>query len=488
MVDKLFKTRLFSIIIYGLVLLTIVKIVAATFTSPLIGYANNYDFVRQSSCIGIWQSYQDKPKTSGNPEAPVNSLIYDGLKDNGSCLSSIDNIFPWIAKQFHEIGDRVDFREISFWKVSLLLSGFLFLLYTLTEKTNKLAVSLVFFLVFGDIANLLYVNTLYLEFSVIAGCFFALFLTILLILSKSKNITLFIFAIISVIWLGFSKQQYMPLAVILGLICSVTLIMTWREKKFAIAFFLISIAIPFVYAQMNTDDGNMWGINFANKTDTFLGAVLPEATNKESALSILGLPRECSRGIGKNWYSPEVQQNHPCPEVQKLSRAKLIKLFISDPSIFIETIHKATIGILPFYPSYLGHLENAMDSNSERYLLLKKSSLSYALAKMTKDVFYAFVVSSIFLGLPLLILGAALKTIDSCNRLFLMMIGLGSFVILYSISSSVFGDGYHELQKHAVGVLIGIAFQVSGAALALISFGLSDSRICCQKAIASVKG
>ncbi len=236
--NYLSKISLTSIFIYSITLLTIIKIIATVFTSPIMGYANNYDFLRQSSCIGIWQSIQDKPKTSEHLEGPVNSLIYDGSKDQNLCMNSIDNAFPWIAKSFHKIGDKIDFREISLWKTIILLLGFSLLIHIATEKYKKLAISLIFFLVFGDITNLLYINTLYLEFSVITSSFFALFFTILLILSTSKNIPLFVLASISIVWLGLAKQQYMPLAVLLGLICTINLIKNWKEKRFYLLFLL----------------------------------------------------------------------------------------------------------------------------------------------------------------------------------------------------------------------------------------------------------
>lgn len=475
--NYLSKISLTSIFIYSITLLTIIKIIATVFTSPIMGYANNYDFLRQSSCIGIWQSIQDKPKTSEHLEGPVNSLIYDGSKDQNLCMNSIDNAFPWIAKSFHKIGDKIDFREISLWKTIILLLGFSLLIHIATEKYKKLAISLIFFLVFGDITNLLYINTLYLEFSVITSSFFALFFTILLILSTSKNIPLFVLASISIVWLGLAKQQYMPLAVLLGLICTINLIKNWKEKRFYLLFLLISIAIPIIYNKMNPPDhGHMKAINFANKTDTFLGAILPASTNKEAALLTLGLPKNCLIGIGQHWYTPGIHQNFPCPEVENLSRFKLIKLFIRDPSTFKEPIRNAILGVLPFYPPYLGHLENKTDENSLKYLFLKKSSLSYILAKITKEDFYNFILISITFGLFSLILWITLKNINSSYRFLLMMVSMGSLVIFYSISSSVFGDGYIALQKHAVGLLIGVAFHLVG--LILLFMNWISARLC----------
>jgi hypothetical protein len=43
----------------------------------------------------------------------------------------------------------------------------------------------------------------------------------------------------------------------------------------------------------------------------------------------------------------------------------------------------------------------------------------------------------------------------------LLMAGLGGCLTSYALFSSVFGDGYYEMQRHAVGVTIGLIFQLS---------------------------
>jgi hypothetical protein len=463
------KTNILPCVTYVLISLTFIKIIAVVFSTPLMGYANNYDFLRQSSCTGIWQYYPDRPKTSANADSPVNSLVFDGHKDKDLCMRSIDNLFPAAIANFHKTGESVDFREISLWKVLISSVMFIYLFFITYGKINRLSLSLAFFMTFGDLANLLYANTFYLEYSVISSLFFALFSTTHLISSKPQKTGAIVLTFISIIWLGFSKQQYMPLATLLGLICSAALILRNKKGRAAIALALTSLAIPIAYSQMNKDDsGHMRGINFANKTDTFLWTVLPESTDKDLALSKLGLPRKCLKGIGKNWYAPSVQQIHPCPEVESLSRLKLIGLFISDPATFIEPMRKAAIGIHPFYPNYLGHLEDKQQSNRFSYLLLKKSSLSYMLALTPKDYMPFFVLTSIFFCLTALAATTFLIPRLHHIRFFLTMIFLGGLVTVYAISSSVFGDGYVELQKHGVGVLIGIAFQITGAIMAII--------------------
>ena len=231
---------------------------------------------------------------------------------------------------------------------------------------------------------------------------------------------------------------------------------------------MISLAIPFVYTHINNNTSIFKAINYANKTDTFLSAVLPEATDPIAALRTLGLPEKCMEGIGKNWYMPGIQKNHPCPEVKNIKRIRLPKLFITDPSTFIVPMRKAAIGIVPFYPSHLGHFEKAPYKNTGRYIMLQKSSFSYVMAKVLKNIMPTFVLADIIISLIAAFITFSVKSLASHNKFLFALIGLGGFVAFYSIFSSVFGDGYSDLPKHSVCFLIGIALQLSGIIIMLL--------------------
>ena len=394
-------------------------------------------------------------------------------------MRSVDNFFPYIATTFHYIGEKVDFREVSFWKVVFIIICLVILIFYADNPASKIAISVAFLLVFGDLASLLYFNTFYLEFSVVAGCFLSLSAVALLIAIPDKpKKYLVVFSIFSLAWLAFSKQQYLPLASFLSLALAVIFLYRWRARKTSLIFLLFSLFFPIAFGLLNKDDkGHMKSINLANKTNTFLWAVLPEARDKEAALSNLGLPSSCLSGIGKSWYSPGVQQNHPCPEVEKLSRIRLIRLFIVDPSTFIQPMYKAILGTHPLYPDYLGHLENPAAVNSSKYIFYKVTSLTTWVARLPPQVYFLASLIPMISGVAFIFVligtGNSKKYNNEFNRLILAFIVLGGLASLYAIGSSVFGDGYADLHKHTVAFTIGVAFQVSGAALAVVSYGLS---------------
>lgn len=467
----------FCIVTGVLLALALVKIAAAVFFSPLMGYGNNYDFIRQASCVGVYQTYPGQPNKISNPQGPVDSLVYSGVVDPSHCMKSIDNLYPWIASRFFTPGERIGFRAISAWKIATLMVFLGGLLALARGRWVRLAVALCFFLVFGDLTLLLYANTLYLEFSVVLSGFFALFATALLLHVERENWKPFALALVSIAWLGASKQQYMPLAAALALLCALILLYRWADKRYAVAFFIAAIGIPLGFAAANkaTNSELLRFVSYANNTDTWLGAVLPFAHDKPAALARVGLPASCEAAIGKDWYSPGVMDHHPCPDVEKLSRVQLLSLFVHDSTTLRGPMHLALERTFPLYPVSLGQLTDPETAHTARYRLLRVTSLSHLLTREGAKGYMAAAVAALALGLVAFVAWLRAGRCTRAFRLTLAMIWLGSGTIFYSVASSVFGDGYTELQKHAVLALPGFGFVITGTLLSLCQLALRQA-------------
>ena len=341
---------------------------------------------------------------------------------------------------------------------------------------QKIAITIAFFLVFGDMYTLLYINTLYLEFSVFAALFLLIPMTAILLSAREPpRLPVLILFLLSILWLGLSKQQYSPLASVTALTAAFVFWYRWREYPYATIFFMVALAIPLLFAQMNKDISIANAINFANKTNTYLGAVLPEAQDKEAALVRLRLPNHCLAGIGKTWYTPGMQENHLCPEVKDSSRIRLLGLFFEQPVTLYRPLYMASQRLHPFYPKYLGYFEEPRIGNTLRYQFAKSLNFTRVIGSLGANagVWLLVLGSALALIAILVLLGRGVHSTTETTlyqaRFGLWLIALGGSVMFYSIFSSVFGDGYTEIPKHAVGFTVGLAFQVSG----LITFGVS---------------
>jgi hypothetical protein len=435
-----------------------VKILATVRTSPLIAYANNWDFARESGCYGVWEHYTNqKNKTAANFEGPVNPLVYDGDRHPGWCVYAIDNIFIRSVLAFHNFGDEIDLRTVGTLKAIFLLGMMSWLMVLSRKKSHQLVAALTFLLVFGDIAYLSFFNTLYAEFSMLAGAFLSLFGLLMLAYDAGLRRSSIAFCIISLLFFGLAKAQYMPLAVVAGVMMGIVMLMRHKAVTSGIVLIAVTLAMPIGFNVANPPtSGIMRTISLINIVDTVMVAVLPSTRDPLASMRKIGLPEHCSKGLGVSWYSTRVGNATypPCPEVAKLSRTKLIGLFLRNPTSFFRPMSLGISRIRPLQLTYLPNTENALVRNSKRYRFLESTSLSSGLDKLGPPAFFFLVIAALATGVT------SLLVIRQSSPAFLC--SAGGTLIFYALFSSVFGDGFHEISKHGTAIFLGICVQAVG--------------------------
>ena len=472
--------------------MALLKIALVIFASPIVGYANNFDFFRSSSCTGVWQAETgEAQKGPFTPLRTVNELIASREVIPEGCMRSIDNVFPRIARTLHRRGGKMDFREISLFRFSVLIGALGMLLWCIDAPFIRFLTAAAFLLMLGDMSVLPYFNTLYLEYSVVAGVFFALATACAVTASAHPpRKRLMWFAVGALLWLGFSKQQYCFLASSLAVYFALVVFSRWRTVKYSMGFVGLAVAIPLVFFAMNSSkNGLMRDVVMANGANTFLAAVLPEAHDPSAALRQLGLPASCASAIGQMWFSPGFQQNNPCPDVAHVGRARLPGLFLQEPSIFFDVMSKGIVWSWPLYPSHLGMYASGASASSPVLKIARDTSL---IPRLTEDIkptyFFPTVVGSMVVGLVAIAATIALVLRRKPTPAWVLWtasaLGLGGCTALFAIASSVFGDGYSDIQKHAVGVGLGLNLQAS-AVVALCCVALAAA---CKKLRVSVRG
>jgi len=126
----------------------------------VIGAANVFDFLRQSSCVGLWEHYTDRPKYWGHPEGPLPQLVFDGDRVSGLCMKSADNLFPYLAAHMHRKHDTVDLREVGAWKWFFTASMCVLLMMQRMQPGVRVRLSAAMFLALGDFDSLSFLNAL----------------------------------------------------------------------------------------------------------------------------------------------------------------------------------------------------------------------------------------------------------------------------------------------------------------------------------------
>ncbi len=468
-----------------LVIVTAVRMFVFCLSHPIAGYANDYDFLRQSSCMGVWQVYNDRGKADAHPGSPVDALVFDGDRRSGLCLHSSDNLFPWLAAHLSGKGAHFALRRVGALKVLTAVALFVGVIAQPMSPALRLALATFAALVYGDFAVMLFFNTLYLEGSFLIFVVAGTSLTILAYSrSRHPRLGFILFFLGSIAWLCFARQQYWPFGAMVGWTGAAGFLLRWRDGRAALLVAGAIVAIQGGYAavQMKPSQHTQQVIK-ANIADTFLGAVLPAARDKQSALVWLGLPPSCAASIGENWYSPGFQEHNLCPDIFKTRRLDLLGLFVRDPATFFVPMQNVIPASHPIILPAIGHFEQPSDQERKVYRWIRETSASSLLDFLSGTNYRNLVIASCFLSIPALgiTIWRSIRLRERCGDVIttaMLLCGLGGALTAYAVVSSVFGDGYFDVPRHAIGILVGVDMQASSAMLIVGSVlqGYGESR------------
>lgn len=457
------KERVIIALALLLFFITSVKIVLTVQANPLIAYPNNGDFAREQACYGVLNSSPGlEDKHAVNHDAPIKRMIYDGEKNYGWCVFSSDNVFLWLATLFHDVGDYIDFRFIGMLRAIFVIGAVALAMNIATTVENKLLISLSFLLTMGDITYLSFFNTLFSNFMAVFGAY--LCGLAILLLWKSKKLSVIIFALVAIITLGFSKQQFLPLATLVAVLLALMEFIRHRRRRVATLFIIISIAIPIIFKMANpATNGCVISSNKANKFHTFLLTVLPASKDPVDALKRVGLPEHCKSGLGHDWYGlfehEGKERDSVCPEVYSLSRLRLLPLFFEEPRTFIIPVRNA-INKNTIFQLALNNTETKKERESPRYRFLRATSIATYLDQVFPK--YAVLLSSVSVIIGIICGIITFVRIEKAPELY-SMTAFGGLIVAYTVASSVFGDGYFEITKHAIAVWVGYSLQITVA-------------------------
>lgn len=188
-----------------------------------------------------------------------------------------------------------------------------------------------------------------------------------------------------------------------------------------------------------------------------------QAPDPDAALAALGLPPACKAFIGEDFYSRGPQIKQSCPEVLRFSRARLLPLLASQPALLPRMLDMAISNARPLVLR-LNHVEGG--AASARADALAASSASAWLDGLAPASWRLLAggLAGLGLVLPPLCLAMAWRRAPRASPLTLAPFAAAAGITAYFYASAVFGDGHVELQRHALGAVIGLYFWASAGA------------------------
>lgn len=464
-VVKVFKA--FKILIALVMLVGCLRLLGIALHDPVVGYANSYDMVRIQACLGLWPRRDGALLLGASPDGPIPEYVYNGQRSWRACYLSSELLLDGAALLLHRAisplagSDAMDLRLVGGLKAALLTLAALLLSWLLLRWSPlaALANSLVFALVLADPLNALYLNTLYCEFACLLFAYLAVALA-LVVARYDDGLRWQIALAAALFLLGTSKVQHALLPLVIS--GAVVLVARRRTRRLVLVLAVACGATLALQGIASSRPGLMRFVRRANATDTVLGAILPAFDDPARGARRLGLPERCAAHAGKTWYSPGVQQRHPCPEVYRLSRARTAAVVLGEP---VALARMARTALPRTRPLILDHIGTA---SGGRVPWLARLSLSTIVDKLPPAVYAAVFALLAAAGLLCFLVACAGATSLGPPWVLVLLLALTTFEVL---AASLFGDGYVDLSKHAhlaaSAWTVGLAAAVTAALRAL---------------------
>lgn len=427
------------------------RLFAIVGSTPILGYANQYDMGRTSACVGLWPDLPPPTRFQAHPQAPVARYIR-GDRHPNECYPSSELLFIAPVAAILAPGATIDIRWIGAAKAVLLVALSLSLAVVLRgQPAWGIAHGAVFAIVVCDPMNVLWLNTLYTEFAALFFLYASVVLAVAIGAREAPSAApgrgiLAAFAI-ALCGLGFSRQQHLLLPAVLALPVVISL---WRVAlRPALAIFALVAVIAFAQASLVSRHPT---IAAANNADVVLGAILPASLDRELTAHRLALPARCLQIAGATWYVTMGESlETTCPEALSVPRSRQLLLFLSEPS----TLARAMLRGLPQFQDwrlgYMGVVEKRDYGGAEAVReIVGDAALSAApiVTAIEPSLFLLALTASLVLLAVSAPIAAGAAARERRAPLALVLYALTSSA-WYAFATAIGGDGYVEAARHA---------------------------------------
>lgn len=414
---------------------------------PLMGYANQYDMVRTSACTGLYPAIADP--AAATPDAPV-ALYRTGGARTGACYLSTEVVIDAVVIRIARLADKerteIPLRWFGFAKLALLSLTALLVAFALHRNpAASLAHGLVFLAILADPVVTLWMNSLYTEFGAILGLYAVVAAACALAETDRGRYAMWAVLAAGIVALALSREQFALLAPALLLAAAPWL---WqRSAELTVVSFLLALAASIASSGVLPRPAL---VSHVNRTDTYLGVVVPASDNPQRALRVLGLPERCEAMIGATWYLQHGESlQQACPEVFELSSTAFLRFARDEPEVLGRVAARTLPAMQQLSPGYLGALEGARHATLRELPWQAFSPLEAFADRMPGRLFVAAMLAAI-LAAPAALLAAIAWARpargDPSTALLLAMLLGGT--VLHCALTTAFGDGLSEAARH----------------------------------------
>jgi hypothetical protein len=229
-------------IAWVLVLAGIARAALLVAHEPLAGYANQYDMIRSSACIGLYPDLPRPQRFQANSAAPVPRYTSDARRPD-LCYPSTEVAVAWLAGSVSQaiLGSQaMPLRNVGLAKLGLLAAAALILAWSLQgHRVAAIVHGLVFALVMSDPVVTLWMNSLYTEFMALWSLYAAIGALLALALGCRARHVVSALLLVALAALAFSREQFALFPIALALLAGPWL--WFRSRRLAIMASVVAI-------------------------------------------------------------------------------------------------------------------------------------------------------------------------------------------------------------------------------------------------------
>jgi hypothetical protein len=450
--------------------LAVVRLLLVATPAPMLGYANNYDFIRVAGWFDLWPAPPDgetgfDPRAQ-HPRAPLRCYRIDHTITTDIRYPTSELGFVWLALRVADawralVGPspcEIDLRVLGVLRAATLWLAGVGVSVAFFRRAPRAGVASAAILAFvlADPAVALLLNTLYSDFSTILFTYLASAATIYVLAFERYSLGCGLLLAATFLALAGTKTQFTGLALVLAVLLAAGALVRGKAASLGARARVVALAglgaIAGLVAQQQAlrADGYMWAMRMGAATDTFFGAVLPLHADPARAVALVGLPPSCGEHVGKTWYDAGMQPP-PCPQVADVSRLRILALLADDPLLGARLAARSLPLLQPLIVRYYGQVEGRDLAQADARWSRGVISVSSLIEALPVAIYGALVALTVLATAAAAIVLAWPGATAAGDDALLPLLALVSGVVeVYAFASSLFGAGFIDLGRHSI--------------------------------------
>jgi hypothetical protein len=424
-------------------------------SDPLLGYANNWDQIRATGVFGLKPRDSDQPIGAATIEQPWRFYIKAAPMDKPIYPSSdllVKGVQVGAMAVFSRPGGIMDVKVAG---AALLLGWIAGVLWVFTRLLARPVAALGFSLwccAVADPINLLFLNTLYAEFTaIVAATLLVGVLWLWLEERLSSRRTLWV-GIMLVLFLALHRNQWAYLGLVL---LPVALALAWQGRRkqgpprlrSVFGWVLVAVVVCAVPMEMFRSTHMLRTLLVSvNRIDTVMGTLLPASQDPRGMLRVMKLPDSCLAMSGKNVYTaPTDEFVAKCPPISHLSLARVGRALMAQPQVMVPIVRYIATERRGFLDFRFGQVEGRRFGRITDLDGLSSVSVNSVITWLTPAWTEALIWLLIAGPVALTVVLLAMRT-----PRWAVMFAAQGLLFNYVLFSAILGDGYADLERHAM--------------------------------------